>query len=206
MEGGAQRMQRLRGTHKVPLLLVVPRVVAMEWAALVRLTIGMILAMAAAAKWMRPAAVGAALRGYSLLPGSLTRPAALAVLIAESILAVALLGGIAPREALVGAAVLLSAFTVVLVWTLARRGPIGCGCLGEVLELRLRWPSVLMNLGLVAGAVAAATQPDLTSGPAGTHLILILSGILLAAVYWLSTYAMSVAGLVGSALRAKATQ
>jgi hypothetical protein len=178
----------------------------MEWAALIRLTIGMILAIAALGKWARPGAAIGAIRGYRLLPERLVRPAAFVLLFAESALAVALLGGVAQHAALAGAAVLLVFFSGLVGWTTARDRQVNCGCLGSVVDLRLGRLSIAMNLALAGGGVAAATQPALRSAGADAWLVLYLSGSLLAALYWLTTYARSVAAALNESLRPKAVR
>jgi putative oxidoreductase len=177
----------------------------MEWAALIRLTIGLVFAIAAVAKWARPGAAVSAVRGYGLLPERLVRPVALVLPAAESVLAVALLGGLAPRAALVGAAVLLTFFGGLVAWTTARGRQVNCGCLGSVVDLRLGRLSIAMNLVLAGGAVAAATQPALSAG-ADAWLVLYLSGALLAVLYWLATYARSVTVALNESIRPKAVQ
>lgn len=173
----------------------------MEWAALVQLTTGMVLAIAAAAKWVHPSRLTLAIREYGVIPERFAPLAAGVVLAAESAIAAALLGRITRDAALFAAAILLLAFACLIAWTLVKRRPTDCGCLGASLKLRMGWISVGMNVALAGGAIAASAQPQVVSVPATSYATLYLSAALLAVLYWLVTYASSVARLVADSFQ-----
>ena len=170
----------------------------MAAATLIRLTLGLIFAVSAAAKISGPRAFVASVRRYEILPDFLAAPAAAVAVAAEAVVALALLTGLHTGIALVGAAALLLVFTIALASTLLRERAIECGCLGGFVQLRLDWASVATNLVLAALALAAATQATLGVPTPGeraagaTIFVLWSTAALLAGVYWLATYARSV--------------
>jgi putative oxidoreductase len=174
----------------------------MEAAALIRLTAGLILAGSSGAKIFRPRAFIESVRRYELLPASLAGPGAVVVIASEAVVAFGLLSGLLVRTALLGAAGLFLMFAAVLALTLLRDREVDCGCLGDLVELRLDWWSVVTNLAIAGLALAASTRPALgvpmpgERAPSGAMFVLWATAALLAAVYWLAAYARSVTRFV----------
>jgi hypothetical protein len=163
----------------------------MTWAALIRLTIGMVFAISALAKWQHPSAVGPAVRRLAPLRGSAAALAGAALLAFETACAVALLANLVPTMALYASAGVLLGFCLVVARALRADSDETCGCLGEVVDLRLGWPTLVMNALLAGGAIAAAGQSSF-SGSVGETAVLVLLSILLAFGYWLVSYAYTV--------------
>ena len=172
---------------------------------LVRLTLGLLLAASATAKLLRFQGFLDSLRAYHLLPQLLIRPTAILVVIAETVVAAALLVGLIVEVALAAAALMFTVFSAVVGLTMIRRGGVDCGCLGGFVKLRMGWASVAMN---AAFAIAALIGAVLFSGElsgratigAVTWFVLWASGASLALGYWLTAYAESVATLIDDAI------
>jgi uncharacterized membrane protein YphA (DoxX/SURF4 family) len=99
-----------------------------------------------------------AVRTVGGIPARWSRPAAVAVVAAESTLAVLLLVGPARRLAAGGALLLLAAFTAVLARMLARRDQRPCHCFGSG-DAPVAARHVVRNLLLAAGASVVAAVP-----------------------------------------------
>lgn len=164
----------------------------MEWATLVRFTVGVVFLASAGAKWRRPRQAIQAVRAFDVVPDRLARPAGAALLTIETALAVTLLGGLFADVALLAAAVLLATFAAVVAATVTRGSEIECGCLGDVVKLRASWVSVALNLVLAASAAVAALVGSDAPHDTGTLAALCACAVLLAATYWLALFAESV--------------
>jgi hypothetical protein len=177
----------------------------MEWAVLVRLTVGFVFLGSSAAKLVRPSALTRSLQAYPMIPGAAARPLAVLLTVAEGAIAIGLLGGVQPQVALLGAGILLALFAVVTAMTVRRKGPLDCGCLGGMVKLRLGWMSVVSNMLLsVLALAAAALAGDFVAaeGVLAPQSWVVLGGSasLLAATYWLVAYAQSVTQLVAETI------
>lgn len=182
----------------------------MEWAVLVRLTVGFVFLGSSVAKLLRPSALTRSLQAYPMIPGAAARPLAVLLTVAEGAIAIGLLAGVQPQVALLGAGTLLALFAVVTAMTVRRKGPLDCGCLGGMVKLRLGWMSVVSNvlLGVLAvAAVAVAGDFVAAEGALGLQSWVVLwgSASLLAATYWLVAYAQSVTQLVAEAISREST-
>ena len=171
----------------------------MEWAALVRAAVAVLLGTAALAKARHFATFLDALRGYAIVPQRLLPAAAAAVIAAEAVCAAALIAGVAVPVALVSSAALLLAFAAAVAVTLRRRRPLECGCLGGVLEVRMDAFAVIANTGIALAAIAASTAPvaalPLPAGAEaqdGLALVAWMGGTALVITYWLVVYARTV--------------
>ena len=176
----------------------------MEWAVLVRLTVGLVFLGSSVAKLLRPSVLTRSLQAYPMIPGAAARPLAVLLTVAEGAIAIGLLAGVQPQVALLGAGILLALFAVVTAMTLRRKGPVDCGCLGGIVKLRLGWMSVASNvlLSVLALAAAALAGDFLAEGALAPQSWVVLwgSASLLAAAYWLVAYAQSVTQLVAEAI------
>lgn len=173
------------------------------------LSVGAIFAVSAASKWLRPSAGTAAIAGYGVVPPRLLRPAAGALLLAETAVAVILLLAVvlpagSTLVALIAAAVLFTLFAAVVARARSQERTIPCGCLGDVVELRLGWTSVALNAAAAVCAAIAAVA--LTADPmaAKAWIVACECAVLVAVAYWLTIYGASVRGLVGQDLSRRA--
>lgn len=132
-----------------------------------------VVLLGAVAKWRRPAAFRAALADYRLLPEALTAPAAIAIAVAETCGAAALLF---PDTRVIGAAVLaalLLAFAAGLAFNILRgHTDIDCGCSGFAATQPasnanaprgIGWFHVARALLLAALAATAFVEPSARS-------------------------------------------
>jgi hypothetical protein len=180
----------------------------MDFAALVRAVVTLLFLTAALAKIPRLSGFVAALRGYHILPEGLVWPSAVATVTAETTVAVALLVGLAIPVALVVAGVLLLIFAGVVALSLARQTTTTCGCLGQILELRLGRPAVAANVTLGLAALAAAPQTVLAmpwpaTGTNAPQLAVVswMAAVLVVALYWIAMYVHSVLASLEEGLR-----
>lgn len=175
----------------------------MEWAALTRAALAVLLTGAAVAKLVRFEQFVDALRGYVLAPEA-TRAAGMAVVATEALLAVALFAGWKPDLALRASSVLLMVFAAAVAVNVTRHNTTDCGCLGGIVRLRLGWGSVVLNTILGAVALAASFENALAmplpadggDTSAGTLLVIWTLAPLLVVVYWLTLYSLTVARLI----------
>lgn len=179
------------------------------FANVIALSIGFIFAVSAGSKWQRPRAGSAAIAGYGVVPSGLLPLAAIALLLIETTVAgVLLLAPVAPvsltRIGLLAALALFALFAVVVARGMSREQEIPCGCLGDVVELRLGWASVALNVGAVVCAATAAAALSADTMLMKTWIVAYECAVLAAVVYWLATYAASVRGLVGQDLSRRA--
>lgn len=170
----------------------------MTWVRLIELAVALILAPAAVSKALDVNGFVISLRRFDILPSGLSVVIALATIGVEIVLAALLLAGVADVPALIAAALLFAGFARV-AWLEATRREGGepmpeCGCLGGALRLRMGKGSAALNL-LVAGAAVAAAIGAAANPNGGVELALaelIFLAILVAGVYWLAHYALSV--------------
>jgi Methylamine utilisation protein MauE len=184
----------------------------MEWAALVRATLALLLASAAVAKLARFQSFVEAFRNYEMVPRPLLRPTAALVVVVETVVAAALMAGVGVKSALVVGGLLLLAFAATVSRSLMRKSPIDCGCLGDVVSIKMDWASVAANVCFAAVALGAATRPVAglplpTDAPAVPHLALLIwpAGAALVSVYWLGLYARTVLAMVDERIREMAS-
>ena len=126
--------------------------------AVLRLSLASLFAGAAAHKLREPRAFVATLRNYRLLPDWLAAPSAVALLVAESGVAVSLL---VTTSAGAGAAtVLLALYSAAIAVNLARgRRDIDCGCLGPRRRQTLSEWLLLRNAVVGAAALLLLAAP-----------------------------------------------
>jgi uncharacterized membrane protein YphA (DoxX/SURF4 family) len=111
-----------------------------------------------------------ALRSQGLRSRRLRRVAAIAIPASELGCAIALWVPVSRRPAAVIGALMLGAFTIVLVRSIVTGLTADCGCFGSRTRDRVSWVSVARNVVLIALAlIAAVPEPD-GVGPAGALL------------------------------------
>ncbi|MFW7268219.1 MauE/DoxX family redox-associated membrane protein [Gluconacetobacter sp. Hr-1-5] len=102
------------------------------------------------------------LAAYRLVPDSLLESAAWALAVAETGVGAALLAGVAPLRAGIGAALLFALFVLAMAINLLRgRADLSCGCLPGMASARLSWGAVA-RAALLA---PASLLPALTGLP-----------------------------------------
>lgn len=181
----------------------------MEWVALVELTAGLILVIAFFAKLRDLAKFREAIRSYQLLPDVLTAPAAGIVLGGEGVLGVLLILGIALPVSLLASAALFVVFALAVTLAHARnpKSEVECGCLGNLAQLRMGRLSIVLNVAVAASCLAASLSRFALDGSvrftvyarfdsAEASFVQPALAVILAFLYWLTIYAISVARLV----------
>jgi hypothetical protein len=185
----------------------------MAWAELIELTIGFILAIAALSKLLRLASFRAAVRAYRIVPTGVAGVLPPFLVTSEAVVATLLLLRLAPLPALASASALFLGFAAAVAVQESgasdeQPARSDCGCLGGLVRLRLGRVSVFLNLVLALAAAAAAAAVAASGGnslsvgmegPLG-GAVLWLCALLLALMYWLATYAVSVAILMDETL------
>jgi hypothetical protein len=179
----------------------------MEAGVVVRLGTGFVLLLAFCAKVRNPTAFRNALDGFALLPGRLVRPVSLVVLATEAVLGALLIAGLFQRAALVAGSGLFALFAIAIALASKRNGAIACGCLGTGVTLRTGPASAIVNgVAAVTSLLAVAASPGYGADTSpsqlatGQGIILLLIGTLVAGVYWVAMYALSVLRLVEEAI------
>jgi Methylamine utilisation protein MauE len=131
--------------------------------AFLRFSIGLLLFATAVGKLADPAGFASVLDTYRVLPSWALLPLALAIPLAELLLAGWLAIGRRLRAAAIGSAVLHAAYGAWAGITLARGLQLpNCGCFGVFLPRPLTWGTVLEDGILVTAslALAALTRPS----------------------------------------------
>lgn len=174
----------------------------MAWVRLIELSVGLILAASVVSKVRSPSGFAQAIGHYEFVPGKLVPAIALGAVLAEGATSILLLAGIASALALCASAFLFAAFSAASWIDLATqskdRPAADCGCLGGALRLRHGRGAALLNL-LICGlclicaiaALTASTQSFDLDQPLGGAFLAGLA-ILLAGLYWITHYTMSV--------------
>ena len=118
---------------------------------LLRLTIGGVFMYAAVEKVLNPGAFAIAVRGYKLIPFSLSNLFAIAVSWSELVAAAFLILGILTRKAAGAILILLLVFIAAISTVLVRGMVIDCGCFGEG-GSHTSWLLLVRNALMVFGA------------------------------------------------------
>ena len=116
-----------------------------------RLVIGGLFFYAAFEKVLNPAAFAMAVRGYKLIPFSLSNLFAICVSWSEIVAATLLILGILTRKAAGAIFLLLIMFTTAISTVLVRHMVINCGCFGEG-GATTSWLLLVRNAALLFGA------------------------------------------------------
>jgi putative oxidoreductase len=115
-----------------------------------RFVIGGLFAYAAFEKVLHPAAFAIAVRGYKLIPFSLSNLFAIAVSWSEMFAAVMLILGIFTRKAAGSIFILLLVFIAAITTVMVRGMVIDCGCFGEG-GAHTSWLLLVRNTALLFG-------------------------------------------------------
>ncbi len=119
---------------------------------LLRLTLSVVLGLAAVSKLADPSSFADILRGHEFVTGLLVEPLAIAIPCAELALALSLALGLYSRFLPRVALALLTVFTVAVLYRLVAGNPGPCGCFGP--GEAVTWRTVLRNLGFLCLAEA----------------------------------------------------
>ena len=117
---------------------------------ILRFLIGGLFAYAAFEKVMHPGAFAIAVRGYKLIPFSLSNLFAIAVSWSEMFAAVMLILGIFTRKAAGSVFILLLVFLAAITTVMVRGMVIDCGCFGEG-GAHTSWLLLVRNTALLFG-------------------------------------------------------
>lgn len=166
---------------------------------ILELAVGLVLASGVVAKVARPAGFLSAVREFRFLSRGAATGIAVVAIGAEAVVAILLLGQIAPPWGLAGAALLFGAFGIAS-WLQVREAGSGgaeCGCLGGTLRLRHSLGAVVLNGGvailcLAGAAVATFGDRGGESASSGESVLIGALALLMAAIYWTCHYAISV--------------
>jgi hypothetical protein len=181
----------------------------MAWIEIVSLSVGLILALSAMAKAVRPSYFIGRLAEYEFIPPRLAGIAGGVAIGAEGVISVLLLADLMREAALVAASILLAIFSTA-AWLESRSSAAGssangidCGCLGGVLPLRLGRATMGVNLGVCAACIAAAVASFVGAGQDSGEVPAVLLwafAAALAATFWISQFAFSVLARMRAAL------
>lgn len=182
----------------------------MTAASLFGITAGLILSLATLAKAMSPEGFASAVDNYEFLPRRLRWAIVHVFPVAEGILALTLFVASAHEAVIVAGACLFFGFAVFgwLIlgsWRSKAEGP-ACGCLGGKGRLRITPGSVLLNIGVGATGIGVVAIMHLGDSPILPVLVGWGLAPLIAAVYWLTVYALSVLDAVAQTLRVRGAQ
>lgn len=186
----------------------------MKFANLIRVTVGIILAVSCVAKARDVRVFATTIGHFELVRGAAAmRFAAVGIVGWEGVTAFGLLSGLYLDSAVVSASLLLVAFSAVAARSILRGWHADCGCLGPKVGLQMGWLSVGANVVLASGLLVQLAERSILTplaapqvqAPATTSTVIVLCAVLLAAVYWLVPYARSVSELVDEALGTHST-
>ena len=127
---------------------------------ILRLFLGGMFVYAAWDKVLEPSSFAMAVRGYKLIPFSLSNLFALCVSWTELVAGVMLILGIFPRKAAGAIAILLVMFIVAITTTLVRGMVVDCGCFGKDGGSSTSWLLIVRNVGLLFGAYLIMAYND----------------------------------------------
>jgi uncharacterized membrane protein YphA (DoxX/SURF4 family) len=125
-----------------------------------RLFVGGMFVYAAWAKVLQPAGFAMAVRGYKIIPFSLTNLFALGVSWTELIAGSMLILGVMTRKAAGAVAILLVLFIVAITTVLVRGMVVDCGCFGNEDGSSTSWLLIARNLGLLAACYLIMRYDD----------------------------------------------
>ena len=164
-----------------------------EAVAVVRVGVATILLIAFAGKVIGgPAKFASVLAQYRVFPPRLVSVIAWAAIVAEPVVAVAVLVSASPIS-LVAASCMFSAFALVTTVAHHRDRSAECGCLGAGVRVNMTSTASIANAGVASSAMASAAVmliSHTTDGAMG--MITAMSGAGLGALYWLFLFAASV--------------
>ncbi len=120
---------------------------------LARVALGFVWILAGGAKLAQTGSRREAVAAFGVLPPSVAAPVDAVIPIAELVLGVLLVVGKWVVAAAAVSSALLSAFTVAILFNLARGRRVPCPCFGEFARRPISWVSVARNAGLLALAL-----------------------------------------------------
>lgn len=158
----------------------------------VRIALSALFAVAASHKLRDFPVFLATLSDYRLLPRPLVPLGAAALVGVEVAVALALVGW--PEVGAVGAAILLSVYSLAIGWNLLRgRRHIDCGCLGPAGRRSLSGWLVVRNVALSSGAVALLLGST-ARALVWVDAVSVVGGVLACALLWAAANALATVG------------
>ena len=140
---------------------VIGSLLANRWLNLaLRLFIGGMFVYAAWDKVLEPSGFAMAVRGYKIIPFSLSNLFALCVSWSELVAGIMLILGIFPRKAAAAIGILLVMFIVAIITTLVRGMVVDCGCFGKEGGSSTSWILIVRNVALLAGCYLIMAYND----------------------------------------------
>lgn len=118
--------------------------------AVVRVAMGLVLAVAGALKIGHAPALAAAIAGFRLLPASVVAPLSIGLPFLEVFIGLYLLAGFYTRAAAVVAAAQYLLYAGAIASAVIRGIPANCGCFGPNDSATADWPHVAFDLALAA--------------------------------------------------------
>ena len=121
-----------------------------------RLLVGFVMLIAGAGKLGAIEQFGHNIYNYQLLPLSLVNIAALLFVWVEITIGILLIVGAAVRGSALLSGALLLLFIAAVLWAMSQGLEIDCGCFGNANGeggVKVGWPKVLENLGLLAASI-----------------------------------------------------
>lgn len=95
-------------------------------------------------------------------------PVTVVIIISEYVLGLAFVSLVQIRLAAASSAILLSFFTIAVVFRLANGHVFNCGCFGDFSRGRTTWGTVFRNLLAIAGSLIIVIQPEFIQSGLGT--------------------------------------
>ena len=155
--------------------------------------LGVTFLLASAAKAQELDEFARVLEQSRIVDRSRARLLAIAITVVESSVGVLLVSGLLLDLAMVAATVLLTFFSVFVLWGIVKRANIVCGCFGRLSDGRITWSTLFRNVLLLLISVAALMTkapswwPKQFSGSdyaAGTmYALTVAGGVYLTLVY-----------------------
>lgn len=164
-----------------------------ETVAVVRVAIATILLIAFSGKVIGgPSTFANALARYRIFPQRLLFGVAWGAIVAEPVVAVALLVSHSPIPLFV-ACLMFFAFAAVTTIAHHRDSSLECGCLGAVVRLNMTSTASIANAIVASSALVSAFAIVIAPATDGAvSIITIASGVSLAGLYWLFIFSASV--------------
>jgi putative oxidoreductase len=123
---------------------------------LARWVIGAVFVAAALPKIVDPASFAVDIDNYRMLPERAAELLAVALPVAELVIAAALITGIHARGAAIAAAGMLSVFALGMAQAMARGIDLECGCFGSATETPVSALTILRNAAMIVVCVFVA--------------------------------------------------
>lgn len=161
---------------------------------MLRAALAFVFAQAAFHKLRDPAGFSAVVRGHALLPDAVSPAVTGALIVGESIAALALLAPISAGLGATTALVLLAVYSLAIGGNLARgRRDVDCGCLGPGQRQTLT-PWLLVRNGILAASALACLVPVSTRSVTWIDVVSTLAGASVLVLLFLAATRLAATG------------